>query len=352
MDSFDVVVVGASAVGGVAAREIAGRDLSVALVEEHTKPGKFGKCTAIVSASGLKETGVRFQDSVLNEVKGALIASGNTELELRSPDTKAFVLDRQAFDEQSVEQAVSAGAQLFLNSRLKQVRIVNGLFESKAGKNYFESRFLVGADGAASTVAREFGFPSFKRVVVGWQTEVSGKVPYPDLAEVFLEPEFKGFFGWRVPLSGNRARIGFCVSKKGDFASAKRKLFKLTGASAIGSNEFTHVIPVSVRASTSKNNVFLVGDAAGQVKATTGGGIVFGSRCARVLADCLVSGSDYDTAWRSKYGDGLKFHGLVRKAYDVLPSGGAALALKAFNSFGKGFLLDFADMDDLVKVKR
>lgn len=348
MNSFDAVVIGASAVGGVAARELAFKGLDVALCEEHAEPGKFGKCTALVSAAGLKETGVDFDEFVLNEIRGAVFKNGKRELVVDGRTTKAFVLDRQGFDAQSVRQAVGAGAKLKLNARFEIGRFDGARVDSSIGGRRFTSRFLVGADGAASSVAKAFGFPSFERVVVGWQAEALSEAERPGFVELFLEPEFKGFFGWRVPLNGKKARVGFCVSSKGDFASAKKKLFELAKPKGLH-REFAAAIPLKPRRVTQKQNVFLVGDAAGQVKATTGGGIVFGSRCARVLAECVASGKNYDAAWRRKYGGLLRKHLFLRRVYDLMPAAGTGFCLSASRVFS-GVLSEFGDMDDLVKI--
>ena len=64
---------------------------------------------------------------------------------------------------------------------------------------------------------------------------------------------------------------------------------------------------------TSKDNVYLIGDAAGQVKSTTGGGIVYGMRAGKILADCLNNNLDYEKEWRKELNKDLMFHLRIRK---------------------------------------
>jgi len=64
---------------------------------------------------------------------------------------------------------------------------------------------------------------------------------------------------------------------------------------------------------TQKGNIYIVGDAAGQVKASTGGGIVPGLACAHALAGSIISRQDYEKRWRRAAGKELHAHLLIRK---------------------------------------
>ncbi|OIO24823.1 hypothetical protein AUJ65_00285 [Candidatus Micrarchaeota archaeon CG1_02_51_15] len=361
MKGTDVVVVGASVCGAVCSRELASKGVRTLLLEEHSKAGKFGKCTGIVSKHGLGLTGVDYRRTVVNEVSGADFHSGKACLTVCSPRVQALVIDRQAFDEQAVAQAVDAGAELLLGAR------VDGLCGTQvnAGNKRFKARFAVGADGAASAVARLAGFPAIPagKFVLGYEAEYSrASVADSSKVDVFFEPEFRGFFGWKVPCSPDSARIGFCTS---DFASlelGKRKLMELPrvretiAGKARRVREFAAVIPLALRRQTQRRNVLLVGDAAGQVKATTGGGIVFGSVCARTVAECIASqlrdgtALNYEWSWRAKFGKALALHSALRSAANALPSGVWPACVSAASALGVDTLLEkFGDMDFVVR---
>ena len=123
------------------------------------------------------------------------------------------------------------------------------------------------------------------------------------------------FFAWTAPYSKERVEAGIGVSgfAKRDSATAFRAFEKtntmLSGAKHV--QGWASMIPLSCRALTVKDNVALVGDAAGQVKATTGGGIIFGASCAKILAATIESHirkgaplSHYEKDWRKEVCNG------------------------------------------------
>ncbi|MEW5955192.1 MAG: NAD(P)/FAD-dependent oxidoreductase [Candidatus Micrarchaeota archaeon] len=347
----EATVVGASIAGCVCARELATGGVETLVLEEHSKPGKFGKCTAIVSKRGLDLTGVRYKKTILNQVSGADFWAGSNCFSVRSPRTQAMVLNRQAFDEQAAAQAVDAGAEIKFNKRVASLD--------------YASKVILGADGAASAVARLAHFPEIpsNKFVLGWEAEYS-KASVSDSAKVdiFLEPDFKGFFGWMVPCGENSARIGFATSDFASINKGKKRLAQLPRvketieAKSKAMRVFTAVIPLAVRKRTQKDNVLLVGDAAGQVKATTGGGIVFGSLCAKTAAECVArhlheeTPLDYENNWRARYGTTLGLHSLLREAINATPNSLLKIKLAAASALGLGKLVErFADMDFVLK---
>ena len=91
MENKNVVVVGASAVGSLAAKYLAEKGLSVQLLEEDARPGKFGKCGGIFSKEGMEQTGVSYRNILLNEVKGARILSRKKEMRVKAPSVKGVL---------------------------------------------------------------------------------------------------------------------------------------------------------------------------------------------------------------------------------------------------------------------
>jgi geranylgeranyl reductase family protein len=360
MAYFDVSIVGASVIGGVAARECARRGLTVALIDEDRTVGKNHRCTAIYSSSGLYSTGINFHPAIVNKINGAVIhaPNSNCSLTVESKDTFAYVLDRQRFDELSVEQAIREGAELFLDNR------VIGFDNGPCSKDRsFNSKIIIGADGARSFTAQHFRFPPMKNFVHCYETEMTDiAVSSRRLVDVFIDNRmFPGFFGWVVPTSSRSARFGFGVSDPMVLPGAKERFFSkkeikdaIEGGSKV--REFYAPIPASQRPQTQKGNVLLVGDAAGHVKATTGGGVVFGSMCARVaaksVADHLLGNKklNYEHEWRVRYGHTLTVHSLLRFLMDNTDSRIADLSIGAANLFGfNRFLESFGDMDFVLK---
>ena len=353
---FDVAIVGGGAVGCLTAKHCAEKGLSAAVLEEHAKAGKLGRCTGLVSKRGLGETGVNFEKTVLNEIRGCNIRAGTRVMAVDAKRAVALVIDRQAFDEECRREA--SQAKFHFNSRVTGFKGNNVI----AGKRKIESRYVVGADGANSFTARALGFPAIpsKGYALAWQGEYSGaRVEDAEFVDVFLEPEkIRGFFGWFVPVSRRVVRVGLATRNHAELAEAKGFLLAEPRVAAALENarkksEFNALIPLEARSKTVKGNALLVGDAAGQVKATTGGGIVFGAKCSAVLAECLARGEPaaYEKAWRRKAST-LKWHSRLRSFYDSLDSKSLGLVLSTAKVLGGSWLLSrFGDMDYVVNPR-
>ncbi len=375
LDKFDVIVAGGAVVGSRVAEHCAKAGLSVAVLEEHPEPGKYGRCTAIVSKRGLDSIGVDYSASVLNEVYGADVFAGRTKLSVRTRQVQAVVLNRFKFDAQCARQAQEAGASFFFNSRFKSLAPSSSGFEVTASnpaddsEKKYSCKVLVGADGANSTVARVAGFPEIapKDFAMCYEAEYEGAaVEDTGKVDVILDSNsVTGFFAWAVPCSPGCVRIGLGTTRRHMIAEAKEAVLGLDQMKAYlrppeskVAREFHALIPIRPRARTQKDNILLVGDAAGQAKASTGGGIVFGSRCAKVASDVIAahlkSGKallGYESAWRKKYGFTLGAHRAIRSVLDGLDNSALETGLAVGKSLGLGHALErFGDMDEIVRV--
>ncbi len=356
--NFDCVVVGASCAGGMTAKAIARKNASIALLEEHSLPGKFNKCTALVSANGLRRVGVDFKKTVLNEIHGAVVHSPRFSFTVSTREPVAFVLDRQAFDEKCVDEAVDAGAELFVDSGARGLQKNNGGWNVQTPSGEFHSKVVVGCDGLSSTIARESGLPPFKRFVSAWEAEFNFEQNPTDKVHVFLDQSIApNFFAWVVPVNENLARVGLATTNPSALNAGKEKLLKklsLNEGQKSG-REFNYSIPLFPRAQTQKESVLLVGDAAGQVKSTTGGGIVFGGLCggqaANAIENYFENGVlDYEQRWRKAYEKTFKMHWFLHSKLFSLPNAGLDLAFASAKITGMPFLLErMGDMDFVLK---
>ncbi len=157
-------------------------------------------------------------------------------------------------------------------------------------------------------------------------------------------------------------KVGLSVKNFKKLDAGKKALFReplvretLSKAKKI--REFAAVIPVAVRKKTQEARVMLVGDAAGQTKATTGGGIVFGGNCARIAARCaarfLENGESlgYERAWRREFGKELRLHAAIAGFKNSLGNDCLDFALASARASGlPSFLKVFGDMDFVLRV--
>ena len=362
---FDVVVIGGSAIGGATAAACARNGLKTAIIEEDKHVGKYKRCTAFCSENGLKATKIPYQDAILNKVNGAIIHSPNRTVEIRMNKDKAIVFDRQNFDENSIDRALYYGAELFKEHRAVSFSSFSNFHYSVFAGKTFHSYVIIGADGVASHTAASFNFPSFDHIAYCHEKEITGvKVPHLDLVDVFIDNKnIPGFFGWCVPVDEKTVRVGFGTTKLTQLIQTKKYFFSLSSLSFLKSKstrtlrQFYAAIPLGPRKKIQLGNVLLVGDAAGQTKATTGGGLIFGALGAQIAGQTIANHVfnneklEYEKRWRKEFNTILSVHKVVRKMMDLSPNSAldfyvSLLSLKPINKI----LSKFGDMDFILKV--
>jgi flavin-dependent dehydrogenase len=219
-----------------------------------------------------------------------------------------------------------------------------------------KGNIIIGADGAVSTVASAFDFPQIKDYVLTYKAEFkAAEIPDIGMVGLYFSKSFaKGLFGWHVPYSKGTVELGLGVEHRAKITSSSafrifteseeaRSLIKIKGEAL---SKRASMIPISTRRQTAKRNVALVGDAAGQVKATTGGGIIYGCLCAESLVKVIEEGkplAEYERRWRASYGRDLGMHRLAHSYYSKSDLQRTFRMLKILGM--DGFLGKYGDMD-------
>lgn len=314
----EAVVVGGGPAGLIAARELASRGVKVKAYEEHTVIGEPNHCAGILSVEGLARLDVNpSPDFIQHEVRGGVAYSPNgTPIRITSSRTRAYIVDRAAFDRHLAEQAEDAGAELILGHRVRELLVEENRVAGVLGQDGpVDAEVVIDCEGTAGFLARSVGLgPSEKGVLSGINTEVSGVETEPGMVEVWLgEDVAPGFFAWVAPTGDDSARCGLACESSDAKALLEKFLEKRFG-------ETEHTVPArwSVLkggpvAKTYGEGLLLVGDVAGQTKPTTGGGVIFGGLCAVEAAKTVCSAleaddcsaeylSRYETAWRKLLG--------------------------------------------------
>lgn len=324
MGKLRAVVVGGGIVGLHFARLAADAGIEVVLYESKKRVSDNAeKASGILSIRGLDRIGIDYDGAVVNTLRGAVLHSNGKTLNVMSQKPMAYVLDRKILAENAERSAKSAGAEIVNGKRLQK----NDLVELAHDR----STVLVGADGAVSGVAKTFGFPPIDDYVLTYKSEY-GNAPVENDGAVglyFSKRYAQGLFGWHVPYSNGLVEIGLGISPSSriDSRSAFRRFIgsgdldeMIEGARMISGH--ASIIPLAPRRRTVIGNVALVGDAAGQVKATTGGGIVFGCLSAKLLCDSIVKSDGkarnvarYERMWRAAHGMDLSMHRIIHSYY-------------------------------------
>lgn len=322
----DVSVVGAGVAGLVLARELSSMGIGVTVYDgKRNVSDGAERASGILSKSGLERLGIDYRESVVNELRGATFHVKGRELPIMSDDTKAYVLDRAKLANVLARNAEKSGVNIEMERRL-DISEIKGIAKSSA--------VLVGADGAVSMTASAFGFPAIKEYALTYKaTYNNANVPKGDSVDIYLDGSITpGFFGWIAPHSRSELEVAVGIGSRYKTSSlrsferfAETDQVRAITAGARMSMGAASLIPLHARGKTVKGNVLLVGDAAGHVKATTGGGIIFGVSCARIAAKAIeehVNGGKrllgYEIGWRASHGADLMLHRIAHKAYTVV----------------------------------
>jgi geranylgeranyl reductase family protein len=310
---FDAVVVGAGPAGSATARDVAAHGFRTLLIEEHEAIGEPLHCAGLVTPRTLELAGVT-DGLVINELWGGFVNSPlGKRLPLGGDRLRALAIHRQCLDEALAAAAQEAGAQLWTGARLVALEREAGAVKIQVARrgpsHALRTRLLIGADGAQSRVARLLGLRArHEERIVGVGTEAKLTTERRDFLEVFVGNSIApGFFGWIIPLGEGRARIGIAT---GD---GRRPIHYLTGlleafprlfAGAEFGRLYGGVIPLRRPHRIYCENALLVGDAAGQAKPTSGGGIYTGlvgaKHCAQAAVQALTE-DDLSAASLARY---------------------------------------------------
>jgi len=331
-ENYDTIVIGGGPAGLIAAAEIARGGPSVLVLEEHPQIGLPDHCAGLISISGLERIGVDPSPrSIQNIVTGArLIAPNGTVLEIGGNEDKAYVLDRSLFDRSLAMGAIEAGTEIRLRSRVTEVqrRDDGFLCRTSSGKGYL-CRLLVDAEGISSRILRMLGLPhpSSDWVFPAAQFEISGMKFETEMAEVYFGQDIApGFFAWSIPMSKDSSKIGLAVQGGNPLEMLKHFRRRCFPSSQVFSIRLGSVFLGDPCTKTFDRNLLVVGDAAGQTKPTTGGGVVVGGLCAQIAGRVGVSAllednlsaktlSQYEKQWRSMLGGDLAKMRVLRRLF-------------------------------------
>ncbi len=309
-----VVIIGGGPAGSFTAYNLA-KDYEVELYEEDSSVGKPVRCTGIVT-SEIKQLLKLKKSYILNKITKAKIFAPNSryvELNFKRPN---YILDRELFDKSLAGKASEKGVRIHTNTKFVAMKgKLNPPYYILLKKNKKILRekadYLIGADGPLSTVAAKTGFPGKKQFWVGIQHTI--RLENSNTVEFY---PYIGTYSWVVPVDEHTVRIGTVAETNVSYYFKKFLKFRIGNNYKKISVEGGLIPRFSLFRKTQKNRIYLVGDAAGQVKALTGGGIVPGLIAAKILANSIKEHKNYDLAWKRTLGKELLINNFMRYMLD------------------------------------
>jgi geranylgeranyl reductase family protein len=333
--SYDVLVVGAGPAGSTAAEGLAAKGLDVAILEEHAVIGEPVDCTGVVGTEAFESFDLP-PAIVVGSVNGVTIHSpAGIPADYQAPEPLAYIVDRAELDRSLATRAEEAGAAFFLSTQAVDVtrddRGVEVSCRCPGGEvRSLSAKMVVLAGGPRFAFHERLGLGTSS---VLWRS-AHAELPGNSLshAQVYLGRDVApGAFGWAVPVERRgvpHVRVG--VNSHSDAPRYLRKLCEEKFPHLMpGEGQFpfrSWVVPVLPLSRTYADRALAVGDAAGQVKPTSGGGIYYGMLSARAAADTVVEAfkrgtltrdglSAYEKRWRARLGLDLKIGTLFRRLF-------------------------------------
>ncbi len=321
----DVVIVGAGPAGLFAAGRLATAGLDVAVLEEHAEAGVPVHCTGVLADDAFDEFGLSRQ-SLLNPLSRArFYAPSGDSIEHQTHRTEAVVIDRRAFDQELHQKARTAGARILTGRRATSLAVdASGVRVTIRDRDAVLGRTAILACGANYGLARRLGLglPST------WLQSAQLELPASERGDVevyFGSAVAPRGFAWAVPVSrssGRFVRVGLmCDGPAAEhFSQFVRRLaprWGIRGPACTGEQPpRLKMLPLAPIPRTFTDRVLAVGDAAGLVKATTGGGIYYSLVSAAMAADVLAPAirsarcqaehlATYERRWRARLGPEL-----------------------------------------------
>ena len=349
MEYYDVLIAGGSVAGLTTARECSSNGNSTIVIEEDHEIGTPEHCGGMVSLSGLQKLGLMLDsNNFQNAVPMARIRSKSASFELSAEKQNVIVVDRRGLDKQIAKQAEDAGAQIRTRCTFKSIAKKESKYTIKTSDGEIECKYFVDAKGLGSLKDA-----SQNGILASAQFEVYAKWIEGKTVEILFDSDkYPGFFMWIIPMGDGRGKIGVAgkgintsvalhefIRSKGEKYSIIRKIFA----------------PIWIGGPRSQfvfDRTLIVGDAAGQTKPTTAGGI-FSCGMGGVLAGQAISNAieknddsllyEYEKSWKSMFQKEFQSMLLARKVLERLDNKAID---DIFSSLSKKAITDVSNFSD------
>jgi geranylgeranyl reductase family protein len=330
MKRSDVLIVGGGPSGLCLAARLAESGIHVRVLEKKDGIGSNIVCAGIIGKEVFDDFGLN-RDSALGELQAVrLVSPFGTSIVYRHPKAFAYVVDRGRFDRNLAKEALEKGAVIELDTRAEDIQVaedgVNISAKTEDGKkSAYSARLAVFASGIDYSLHKKIGLGTPKEYLNGAQMEVETDTDVP--ATIFVGRDVApGGFAWMVPSGRKRLRVGMLTRRdpKTYLSQMMKVSFPDRSAEAVISGINVKVIAQGLFSRTFGERVLAVGEAAGQVKTTTGGGVAFGLLGADIAAGIILQSfakndftaqalSTYENAWKTVVQKEIVLGGMARR---------------------------------------
>lgn len=326
---YDVVIIGGGPTGNYAAYKLAKDGFKVVVMEEHSEIGKPVHCTGIVGEETFQKFNVP-SNSIIKEIPYFKVFSPAGHCVCFPSTIKAYVVNREKFDKDLYMMAESKGVKYFLNTKTNKIENnrngIKILSESNGENITIHGKVCVAATGSMSNLPYESGISKPRSFYKSAQTDV--EVSNLEGAEVYTGVDYApGSFAYVVSIGSGIAKAGLVTRLKAkvcfeNFMNSKYLKNRIKGTLEIVRYRR---LPFYIPKASVFGRLLALGDACGQVKTTTGGGVYVGLVCSEILAGVIKKAyskkdfnakklGTYDRLWKKEFGLELQA-GLLLRAF-------------------------------------
>jgi len=345
VDKYDVVIAGGSISGLLTAREVAKKGYSVLVLEEGFEVGTPDHCGGLVSKIALNELEInpseKIYDCAINNA--SIFSPSGKMLEINSKNQQIISIDRRQLDKQAAYQAQKYGAKIIVNSSYKE-KTKEGVSTSIGD---IDCKILVDCRGIGALVN-----DNRNGILLSAQYEVYADWIVNGRVEVYFDQiKYPGFFAWIIPSGNGIGKVGV-AGKDINTSKTIEEFLKHKGKYSTIRKIFSPIwINGPIKNFVSKD-IVIVGDAAGQSKPTTAGGIyscgMGGIMAGNAIAKYLETNDNsqlvqYQESWYSKFGKEFEKQQLARKVLQKIDN---KTVDKIFDMITPEILSEISNKDD------
>ena len=345
MDKYDVVIAGGSISGLLTAREVAKKGYSVLVLEEGFEVGTPDHCGGLVSKIALNDLEInpseKIYDCAINNA--SIFSPSGKMLEINSKNQQIISVDRRQLDKQAAYQAQKYGAKIIVNSSYKE-KTKEGVSTSIGD---IDCKILVDCRGIGALVN-----DNRNGILLSAQYEVYADWIVNGRVEVYFDQiKYPGFFAWIIPSGNGIGKVGV-AGKDINTSKTIEEFLKHKGKYSTIRKIFSPIwINGPIKNFVSKD-IVIVGDAAGQSKPTTAGGIyscgMGGIMAGNAIAKYLETNDNsqlaqYQESWYSKFGKEFEKQQLARKVLQKIDN---KTVDKIFDMITPEILSEISNKDD------
>ncbi|HMJ87464.1 MAG TPA: NAD(P)/FAD-dependent oxidoreductase [Vicinamibacterales bacterium] len=318
LDPVDVLIVGGGPGGLFMAARLAGRGVRTVVCEEHVRVGDPVHCTGVLSSDSFSRFDLPLTATLNHLTEVRFVSPGGIPVDYSTPSPIATVIDRPAFDRALADRALAAGAEIRSGARVIALDADAAGVRATVGGEVVQARLAVLACGAQYAFQQRFGFGLPSTYLHTAQRELPADV-MPSVELHFGRDVAPGGFAWAVPVvrpEGFFVRIGVMTAR--DAPGCYRRMLERVGDRwGVSDRELPprlKILPLGAIDRTYADRLLAIGDAAGLVKPTTGGGIHYSIVSASIAADVALEAlasdrlsaaslAPYEQRWRAELED-------------------------------------------------